>query len=565
MATYNGYLSPSAIWPQTPPAGLSVSVFKVDRTDRTPALIADGVLFGSKDFNNTPTYPVGVGVSGKYMPSFVDDYYDRVHVIPASIALGNLVSNKESPFAVWNAWRVPRTLTASLQTGADGLALVGFPTAPYEYGALQYSNYTLQASTEGPPTILATYKFQFDNAEESLLLVTGRRILVFPYRPNWKNGMTETLEWKTDVLRAYNGSEQRRSLRLYPRRGFEYDFLATKRDAQRLETLLWGWGYRDFALPVWTDITKITSAVNEGEQWLPCDTVDRGFRINDFIVVYGNTEEYEAAQISSIADDGIGTLYPLQFSWGVGAKVLPAIVAHLPTTTPLQRHTDNVVSGRVRFLGDPKSTYTFLPDDITPVTYDGLEVLTTKTNWKDAISNDFTWEFLTADTGVGLIGHYKKETYPRIVRPFQWLLKTKAEIRAFRSFIGRTMGQAKAIWVPSWHDDFWLHKRIELSDTSITVVGLEFADLVGLDTTRDRLRLVLRDGTTYYRRILNVTPDGENTVFGLDSGFGRVIETTEMRSINFLLKCRFATDKIDIPWQTTTVATPRIVLTSVKD
>jgi hypothetical protein len=50
--------------------------------------------------------------------------------------------------------------------------------------------------------------------------------------PNWKNGITETLEWLSDVLRNSYGAEQVRALRLSPRRTFEVTFNPSTRSAR---------------------------------------------------------------------------------------------------------------------------------------------------------------------------------------------------------------------------------------------------------------------------------------------------------------------------------------------
>ena len=40
------------------------------------------------------------------------DWYDRIHLVPGVIALGNLVQAQERTFEVWNAWFVSKTLSS---------------------------------------------------------------------------------------------------------------------------------------------------------------------------------------------------------------------------------------------------------------------------------------------------------------------------------------------------------------------------------------------------------------------------------------------------------------------
>ena len=60
---------------------------------------------------------------------------------------------------------------------------------------------------------------------------------LWTFPPNWNSPIKETLEWLTDVLQSPSGAEQRRALRLAPRRSFTFEVLVHQ--AQRTRADLW--------------------------------------------------------------------------------------------------------------------------------------------------------------------------------------------------------------------------------------------------------------------------------------------------------------------------------------
>lgn len=558
MTTYSGSIEPSSkVWPGAAP-NLSSNLFAYDITSRAQNFPQEVRASGALSAGGAGAFPSGVSVSGAVEPAtFVKDYYDRIHVIPASIPLGNVANRVDRQFSIWNAYRTSKTLTGINASGIEGISLSGIPATPAVFGPLQYSTYTAQISTDGPASINAAYQFVFSSGDQPSISFTGNRVLLFPYPPNWSSPFTETIEWKSDVLRAWDGTEQRRACRVIPRRSFEYQFFTKGRATAKLESLLWGWHTRSFALPVWSDKTSLTSGVSVGTQTLPMLTDTYSFRAGDFAVIYQDEDTYEVVQIDSFTSSQINTKYPIQSSWPSGTVVYPVVVARLPTSVAQQRLTDDVISGRAIFNTSPEETYPYLPDATAPTTYDGLEVITDQPNWREAIDYEFSREFMTLDAGVGPVAYYDKEKVSRVSRPYAWFLKSRTEILNFRKFIQRMRGQVKTCWVPSWHDDFEVVGTTGSTSASLTIDGTEFADLVGVNTSRDRIMVRLNDGTIFYRKITTVTVGSGSTVLGLNANFGRTITPSDVKSVHLLLLCRFATDKIVIPWKTDRFADPQ--------
>lgn len=396
----------------------------------------------------------------------------------------------------------------------------------------------------------------------------GYPVRVFPFAPNWATQVTETLEWKTDVLRSRNGDEQRRQLRQRPRRGFEYNLMVSGEVASMLEAYVWSWHDKNFALPVWTDIGRIsgTTDVPALATTIPLTTSTLGFIADGFALLIENAKSFEVVEIATVNPSNLVIKSGFARSWPVGSKVYPLIVSHLAESVTLSRASSRAVTGSVRFTTSPDVVDANLPTIAADTLYDGYEVITTSPNWKSAIDNEFSRLFDTVDSGVGPVRHFQHERVSRIVRPMSWLLKSREQINAFRGLMSRLSGQGKSCWIPSWNDDFTLAATTLSTSNIVTVRGIWFTGMTGVDIQRDRLMMTLPNGTTVYRRIVNMVPNysTDTTQLQLDSVLGTTVSVNDNSRIRFMLKCRLATDKIVIPWQTDRIATPTTSFTTVK-
>lgn len=100
-------------------------------------------------------------VYGAIEPGFGADYYNRVHIVPDSLNVGNLLSTQTRPVEVWNAHRSTKLLSGISQSGTDGMTLIEPYAAPTTFGVFESRTYTLQVGTAGSPVIDAAYVFAF--------------------------------------------------------------------------------------------------------------------------------------------------------------------------------------------------------------------------------------------------------------------------------------------------------------------------------------------------------------------------------------------------------------------
>lgn len=476
-------------------------------------------------------------------------FYNRILIEPAKIDLGNMLSNQIRTIKVWNGFFVNKNLSSVIGTGTTNMTLTGGPATPYNFRALEELTYTLTVSSEGPAAIDALYTWRVDGIGYTAE-ITGRRTIVFAFPIDFERDLVETLEWKTEIITSQDGSEQRRALRTKPRRSIGYYLSLVGFDQQLYQNSLLGWQNRVFALPVWTDKRVTTSAMVAGATTIPVNPANYSFVVGDSVILYADAQTFEVGEIASLTTT-INLKNATSIAWPTGTKVYPLIQAKGATQIPVTRYTDTVLTSNVNLITSPSVTDPYIPVVEAPSTYDGLEVITVQPNWINNIDNSFEYQFDTVDKQTGGIAWFTSQTYGRILRSYSWLLTTRAEIYAFRGYLGRMNGRQKTCWVPSFTQDFNVIGNVGSSDTSIVVKDNGFRKLIGVQAAYDRIMIKMKNGTIYYRKINSITLAGDaiNTQLNLNTNFGVAYAASDFKTIHLLHRCRLATDKVDLLWK----------------
>jgi len=498
----------------------------------------------------TVTTRAGAGVA----PSYFRDYYNRVHLRPANIALGNVLSSQSRQIEVWNAHLSPSALGSIAATNADGLTLTGPQPAPTTFRALESRDYTLAISNVGSPAVNAEFRFVFQ-AERPVLRVTGNRIAIWRVRPNWTHGIREYWEWLTDVLTAHDNQEQRIRLRARPRRSVEFDILPLEQDRQWLENALWRWQARTFAVPLWTDRRHLTQPAAAGTATLNLDTRDAEFEVGGLVILLANGIA-EAGEITAITGGSLTLKTPLQSDWPASTAVWPARLGMIGDRQDVDRLTDTLSQAVVRFdLEDAGQVFT-AQDSTT--SYRGLPVLEDGPNWVRDLKQQYLHKIRQYDYRVGgRFVEYEGEV-PNQIQEFRWLLDGRQAIDAFRRWLYARAGRLVPFWFPQPSNDLTATKIIGAGSTQLTVRHANYALFAQGQPGRQDIRIQLSDGTVFYRRIVAASeaPSGTEENLQLDAALSSTgpIEPGDIVRISYLQLCRLNQDAVEILWHTDQLA-----------
>lgn len=545
MVALVGAIAPSPLW-DTANGHLTATLRGYGVAYWPPSEVLSSAQFAAPGLSQLPVAAAPKSLPAQVQQSYSLDYYNRVHLVPLELNMGNLVTAQTRTVYVWNAW-LNRTVTlAEIDAqNAEGIQLSNSVELPIDFLPLKERSWLVEVTPDGPPVIDASFMWVFEDDDGSPVLhITGNRLTAWMVPPDWANNVTETLSWLTDVQQAYDGNQTRLVCREAPRRQWEFTAIAYERERQILEAALYDWTARRWALPVWTDVTWLTSALQAGLDIVPIDTVNLDFRVGGIAVLWSSAWRYELVEISDVATGALVLKNPTTKAWAKGDRIYPCRTAMLTEAPSLPRLSDRLIKAQVRFLAAEPCDW----PAVAPMTsYLGYPVLETRTDEPEdmAATHGRQMTLIDNDIGIPLINDPTGLPWP--TQAFYWLLSGRQTRAKHRSLLYWLQGRANALWLPTWMDDIELTIEVTSISTTLSIVWIGYARFLHQRPGRRHLRIELKDGTVWYRRVTgSVEVDDENETLSIDTALGRSIKPSQVRQISWMMLATLNTDNVDI-------------------
>ena len=356
---------------------------------------------------------------------------------------------------------------------------------------------------------------------------------------NWSSPIIERLEFKTDVLLAYDGSEQRIALRQTPRRYFEFGFLVpTLIERQKLEAAISANGSQAWDLPLWTDSTPCTSAISHGDVVVYADTIGRDFVADGKALLLATNGNSLIINISTLTDTQLNLSSAVVGAWPLETAVIPLRTAYLEQSQQISRFTGSAIYGVVRFLCDDISNWPTATETI----YRDYPVLTIASNWSQDITTDYQRKMQIVDFGVGGIYRDDESSLPVFIQSHHFVLDSRQKITDFRKFLYSRRGRLNALWIPTFMPDL---SFVALSSVYLDVVNIDYTTLYNQSINRRDIRIEMTNGDIHYRRIV-ASAVISNSVERLT--LNNTLPSSDIEKISFMMFGRLDTDAIELAW-----------------
>ncbi len=314
--------------------------------------VLDGAVAGARTLV-APT-PAAVTRPGPAAPAHGLVWFDRIHVVPRTADLAFVLSEQTLGVEVWNAFMSrARTLSSVGVSGAAGITVDGPPATPADVPASRSTIYTVRVAPDGAATIedVVTWYFTGVDPAGTDLTLVGVRLQPFPFPPDMGQGIREAIVYLTDVIEAYDTSEQRVQLRAHARGGMEYVPVFTDpRDAQYANALLQGAQALALGVPLWQYAERLTAAAGVGATTLALDTTDVPWAAGDTVFLSTDPYTWEALTVDSVGAGSIALASPTTKAWAAGATQATILkVGRLGTSQPFDWHSLQYGAARVSF------------------------------------------------------------------------------------------------------------------------------------------------------------------------------------------------------------------------
>ena len=319
-------------------------------------------------------------------------------------------------------------------------------------------------------------------------------------------------------------------------------------ERRQMEALLWNWGAKAFAVPLWFDGLQLAAPLAAGSTSIPVDPAGRQFAAGDLVLIAGEaSRDCELVQVDSVGAE-VQLAAATASDWPIGTRIYPARVARLDGEAALPRFTGSAATARLVFEMLAPSAWAA---DAGTTTYRGRPVLEHGPNWVEAPELSLQRKGELLDAGIGVVAFEDEAETPIPSQGGRWLLTSRAEVNAWRSRLFALRGKQGSLWVPSWADDLRVVADVTSGATTLDIGWIGYTQQLLGDPSRRDIRIELRDGTVFYRRITGATVlDADTERLSIDTALGVAVPKASIALVSWLTLMRNASDSAEFAWFT---------------
>lgn len=477
----------------------------------------------------TVTYPI---LSGGLINSYFDDFYNRIHVFPKKIDLGNITSLQTTQVEVWNSYLTTNALTSIQLNNLDGITFTN-ASGLNTYAALESRFYTLTALADGQSIINGNVRLNFATGSVTIP-ITGQRGFIFPFAP--LTSYKETINWTSNVIQTIS-SEQVLALKDIPKQTLSYNYrFKTVNEFTLAKNIAKKYQHLTLVSPIWAQTTRISN-VTVGSTTINVKTDFLELAIGDLAVIYQNYLLYEVVEITAKTSTSVTIKQATTTTFTGNLCFIPAKICYTPKGFDFNRNAASVNSLSVTF----ENTKGFTLSSISGYsTYLSLPIIETITPIESSITENFEREVEYINNDLGDLEPISLINYTKDRKILNLFSHGQANIYKMKRLLDYFKGKKNYFFLPSFSADG------EPLVTSLTVASTFIQiNYAGFSLTIPKYIRIIADVNTIIE-VASVSKSITTETITFVSPLVSAI--TGIKSIQILTKCRCDTDNFTIDY-----------------
>lgn len=391
---------------------------------------------------------------------------------------------------------------------------------------------------------------------------------LYPFEPDWYEGMSETWTFQTNIITSFDGSEQRLGQRQNARRAMKINLsLMNQRQSADYQAIMQSRQNKPVLLPQWHIGTTLAKDAAIGADTIELTTTPDRTMTEGEMIVLSDRGVTHTTWVRWVDGNKLTMNDPLTSAFRANTKVASAFNSVIDGGITSNKLAAAIGQAQLTFQMLPQEDVRELPDAPAPMTFtvDGetRELVSIRPNWSTIPTVEDNWIYTLSSYADGPITPMAGETIGRRTVKANFSFFDGAQRDAFLALLKRLRGRQVSCWVSSWTRDFELTGQTGARNT-LRVEQNAFITENVLDNKWIGICVHYTDGSMAAARVVSDVKQGSNVTLTLDRDLPVAATYANVAKVSVLYRVRQASDSAEVTWHTKGVSECSMSFITVK-
>ena len=481
--------------------------------------------------------------------SFGTFFFDNVFLTPSVVDAGVVVPDAEFSFELWHSFTGAKTLTGVTESGAFGIELDGVTSGTlYSFTSMAYGVSLSQANG------VVDYRaaFDFGSGAGYCFNLTASMALVMPERIDWSTQPEMSIQYLTEVIEAFDGTEQRIALRDTPRVSLSYMYSVTDDQQYRFDNKLGNLG-GSIIVPMWPLQCQLENSVKAGDASVVLASINAHVKTSDTLLI-SEGKESEVVTVESVSGRVVTLANLAKKTFSTSAIVVPAHIAYTSDESNSKSLTNSFDQHTVSY--DLDETVFIKPVPVNDFeSYNSRRVFPFRPDFSDDVTTQYQRLRETLDPLIGARRIYKRTTGAVRIFSKTFTFFSEADRQRFEDFAEIMNGAQGEFYITGPGRAFEISEDIFDATYEFRIKSSGYRNFRNSKSFAPAIAIKLYNGTCIYRTIISSASNSDGTETITTKEITSSLKMQDIEYIAPLFLARFDSDEFRYIFDTNEVST----------